>query len=89
MDSKELLNAMQQDKEAFSRIENILDGRKCGIKKTCPFCGSEEIVILQYKHDVGLRYSVFCCGCTAGIDPGWAQELGCVVEMWNKRTSQN
>lgn len=51
----------------------------------CPFCGCEEVVYMQYKHDAGMRWKVFCCGCAAQIDPGYAQEKGVVRELWNKR----
>ena len=53
--------------------------------KPCPFCGSEEIVFMQYQTVVGLRWRTFCCGCAAGIDPGYAQEMHQVTEMWNRR----
>lgn len=51
----------------------------------CPFCGSEEIVYMKYKHDAGERWKVMCCGCTAGVDPGYAQNQHVVQKMWNKR----
>lgn len=53
--------------------------------KPCPFCGSEEIVFMQYEHAAGLRWKVFCCGCAAGIDPGWAQHPHAVADLWNRR----
>ena len=51
----------------------------------CPFCGSNEVVYIQYEHVAGLRWKVMCCGCVAQIDPGYAQEKGVVRGMWNKR----
>lgn len=56
--------------------------------KPCPFCGSNEIVYMQYEHTAGLRWQVFCCGCAASIDPGYAQSMHVVKEMWNKRVKQ-
>lgn len=53
--------------------------------KSCPFCGGKEIVVDKYKTEVGERYRIFCTGCMAMIDPGWAQQPGVVKEMWNKR----
>ena len=53
--------------------------------KNCPFCGSDEVVFIQYKHTAGLRWKVFCCGCSAGVDPGWAQEPHQVATIWNRR----
>ena len=52
----------------------------------CPFCGSKEIIYEQYQHAAGLRWRVFCCGCAAGVDPGYAQQPHQVMEKWNKRT---
>ena len=54
--------------------------------KECPFCGSKEIVYMQYEHTAGLRWKVFCCGCAAGVDPGYAQTRHTVAKMWNRRT---
>lgn len=51
----------------------------------CPFCGSEEVVFMQYEHAAGLRWKVVCCGCMAGIDPGSAQKPHQVAERWNRR----
>lgn len=53
--------------------------------KPCPFCGSKEIVIEKCKYTVGDRFSIFCVGCLATIDPGWAQNKHTVIDMWNKR----
>ncbi|GEM_PF-6399546 len=87
MNSMQLLKALQQNKESFLNIDDIKKGKEVGIKKACPFCGSEEIVLVNYKHTAGIRCSVFCCGCAAGIDPGWAQENRYVVDMWNRRVN--
>lgn len=54
----------------------------------CPFCGSEEIVFMEYEHGAGLRWKVFCCGCAAGVDPGWAQQPSAVAQIWNRRDGQ-
>ena len=51
----------------------------------CPFCGSEEIVFVQYEREVGLRWKVVCCGCMAQIDPGYAQAMHQVADLWNGR----
>ena len=56
--------------------------------KPCPFCGSNEIVFMLYEHAAGLRWRVFCCGCTATIDPGYAQEMHTVADLWNKRIKE-
>lgn len=53
--------------------------------KPCPFCGGTEIVIDEYKHEVATRYRIFCTGCLAMIDPGYAQQPEIVKSMWNKR----
>mgnify|MGYP002708508269 CR=1 FL=1 len=53
--------------------------------KPCPFCGGKEIVIDKYKHNSGQRYRIFCTGCMAMIDPGYAQQEYTVIKMWNKR----
>ena len=44
----------------------------------CPFCGGKDIVYERYTHTVGEMYRVFCTGCIACIDPGYAQDLGTV-----------
>lgn len=51
----------------------------------CPFCGSEEVYYVQYKHAAGLRWKVRCHGCMAEIDPGYAQERHTVRDKWNRR----
>lgn len=53
--------------------------------KPCPFCGGKEIVIDKYKYNSGERYRIFCTGCMAMIDPGYAQQEYTVIKMWNKR----
>ena len=56
--------------------------------KPCPFCGSEEIMYMQYNHRAGLRWMVMCAGCAASIDPGWAQNRHRVAELWNRRVGE-
>ena len=53
--------------------------------KPCPFCGNKEIVIDKYKCTAGTRFRIFCTGCMAMIDPGYAQQAYTVKEMWNRR----
>lgn len=53
--------------------------------KPCPFCGSQEVVFMQYKHAAGLRWKVVCCGCMAGVDSGSAQQPHQVAASWNRR----
>lgn len=53
--------------------------------KPCPFCGSEEIMYIQYNHIAGKRWRVQCAHCVAGIDPGYAQIRHVVRDMWNRR----
>lgn len=72
--------------------DNIIEIRKpaegSGLELLpCPFCGSYEIVYMQYEHVAGLRWKVFCCGCAAKIDPGYAQQQHQVADMWNRRAS--
>lgn len=55
--------------------------------RPCPFCGGEEIVYLKYMHDAGERWKIMCCGCTAGVDPGYARQRSIVQEIWNKRVN--
>lgn len=63
---------------------------KCGEEvKPCPFCGGKEIVIDKYEHKCEAdRYRIFCTGCMAMIDPGWAQQKQTVIDMWNRRESR-
>lgn len=51
----------------------------------CPFCGSNEVVYIEYDSVVGLRWKIMCFGCVAQIDPGYAQDRFVVRDMWNKR----
>lgn len=53
--------------------------------KDCPFCGCEDVLYAKYEGEVGTRYAVFCPGCAASIDPGWATQKSIVRDMWNKR----
>lgn len=53
--------------------------------KPCPFCGNGEIVYAKYRHAAGERWKIICPGCTATIDPGYAQDRKTVQSMWNHR----
>ena len=53
--------------------------------KPCPFCGGTSIFYERYGSPAGERWRCWCAECLAGIDPGTAQEMGQVREMWNKR----
>ena len=54
--------------------------------KACPFCGeSEEIVLEEYKREVGNRWKIFCCHCMGGIDRGYDQTPHGLIDAWNKR----
>ena len=55
----------------------------------CPFCGGKEIVFEQYQHDAGIRWKIWCTGCMATIDPGWAQQPITVLDKWNRRANGN
>lgn len=55
--------------------------------KPCPFCGSKDVMYVQYEHAAGLRWRAECFGCTAMIDPGYAQKPSVVRDMWNRRES--
>lgn len=55
----------------------------------CPFCGSDEVIYMQYEHHpAALRWKVFCCGCCASVDPGYAQQKHVVQTMWNRRATK-
>ena len=51
----------------------------------CPFCGTSEIIYWQYETVVGPRWRIFCLGCSATMDPGWAQNKVYLIERWNRR----
>lgn len=51
----------------------------------CPFCGNTRIFYERYRSLAGERWRCWCTECLAGIDPGTAQEVGQVREMWNRR----
>lgn len=53
--------------------------------KPCPFCGGTSIFYERYGSPAGERWRCWCAECLAGIDPGTAQEMGHVREMWNRR----
>lgn len=54
----------------------------------CPFCGNTKIVYERYETLVGDRWRVFCGGCCATIDPGYAQQRCDVAVLWNHRAEQ-
>ena len=51
----------------------------------CPFCGSTNLYYERYSSPAGERWRCWCADCIASIDPGTAQEMGQVREMWNRR----
>ena len=53
--------------------------------KPCPFCGKKDPVYWKYETAVGPRWKIFCCGCAAGVDPGWAQQRNPLTSIWNRR----
>lgn len=55
--------------------------------KPCPFCGeAEEIYFEEYLHTgVGKRWRILCPNCMAGIDRGYDQNPGPLLDAWNKR----
>lgn len=54
--------------------------------KPCPFCGeAEEIYFEEYLHAAGKRWRILCPNCMAGIDRGYDQHPGLLLEAWNKR----
>lgn len=55
----------------------------------CPFCGGKEILYEKYARAAGVRWRVWCSGCVAGIDPGYAQQAHTVRRMWNRRVSND
>lgn len=55
--------------------------------KVCPFCGGHEIVFERYEHAAGTRWKIWCTGCMAAIDPGWAQQPLVVLNKWNQRVA--
>lgn len=71
--------------EAIKEIRKPAEGSGLELKP-CPFCGSSEVVYMQYEHAAGLRWKVVCCGCAARIDPGYAQQQHQVMDMWNRRS---
>ena len=56
----------------------------------CPFCGSTEMVYKKYYdprlYPLGERWAIFCTGCLAEIDCGWAQKPSAILQLWNRRT---
>lgn len=55
----------------------------------CPFCGSTEMVYKKYQdprhYPFGERWAIFCTGCLAEIDCGWAQKPSAILQLWNRR----
>ena len=68
-----------------STIEVFKPKTEAQALKPCPFCGGTEIVYERYLHMAGERYRVWCEDCTAGVDPGYARDIGTVQNMWNRR----
>lgn len=68
-----------------STIEVFKPKTEAQALKPCPFCGGTEIVYERYLHMAGERYRVWCADCTAGVDPGYARDVGTVQNMWNRR----
>ena len=54
----------------------------------CPFCGSTNLYYERYSSPAGERWRCWCADCIASIDPGTAQEMGQVREMWNRRGTE-
>ena len=55
-----------------STIEVFKPKTEAQALKPCPFCGGTEIVYERYLH-------------MAGVDPGYARDIGTVQNMWNRR----
>jgi Lar family restriction alleviation protein len=51
----------------------------------CPFCGGTDIIYWEYGALVGPRWKIFCLGCAAGVDPGYAQQKHQITDIWNTR----
>lgn len=87
--AKKLLIDNRKVKAVIIMKNNFTIGEitKCkeGETKPCPFCGGKEIVIDKYEHQSGERFRIFCAGCMAMIDPGYAQNKHTVIDIWNKR----
>lgn len=74
-------------KEGFDIVEQTI--WRAHEASPCPFCGSKEIVFERYQHDAGTRWKIWCTGCMATIDPGWAQQPITVLDKWNHRVNGN
>lgn len=68
-----------------STIEAFKPKTEAQALKPCPFCGGTEIVYERYLNMAGERYRVWCMDCTAGVDPGCAQDIETVQNIWNRR----
>lgn len=55
--------------------------------KPWPFCGGTNVFYERYGSPAGERWRCWCAECLAGIDPGTAQEMGAVRDMWNRRAT--
>lgn len=67
------------------------------VRKTASICGIHKDTAFIWRHKVldalqNMAESVnldgiiiFCVGCLATIDPGWAHNKHTVIDMWNKR----
>jgi hypothetical protein len=53
--------------------------------KSCPFCGSNEAVYVQYERVSELRWKVLCPVCCAQVDNGYAQTKYAAQIVWNRR----
>lgn len=76
-------------KTQYERVFRSLkqDEKTCNAKNApaCPFCGGNQIQLVQYQHPAGARWKIRCAGCLAEIDPGWAQDPNTVLNMWRQR----
>lgn len=67
-----------------STIEVFKPKAEAEALKPCPFCGELKLYMsaIAYGRE---RYRVWCTGCTAGVDPGYARDIGTVQNLWNRR----
>lgn len=58
--------------------------------KPCPFCGeTEELYFEEYlRTGVGKRWRIVCASCMAGIDRGYDQNPGSLLDAWNQRSDK-
>lgn len=50
-------------------------------RKPCPFCGEDEVVVLD--RDIASTYRVFCGGCAASGAPHL--DRATAIKRWNER----